>query len=68
MSTNPPDSFGTPDESNSSQWEEMMRSMFGPAADEIIAEMKSRGIDPATFSVPGMPTDPAGLAPVMYQV
>ncbi len=68
MSTNPPDSFGTPDESNSSQWEEMMRSMFGPAADEIIAEMKSRGIDPATFSVPGMPTDPAALAPLMDQV
>lgn len=68
MSANPPDSFGTPDGSNPSQWEEMMRSFFGDSADEVIAELKSRGMDPATFAVPGMPTDPAALKPLMDQV
>lgn len=68
MSANPPESFGTPDEPDSSQWEEMMRSFFGPSADEVIAELKARGIDPATFAGANMPTDPAVLGPIMDQV
>lgn len=68
MSANPPDNFGSPSEPNSSHWEEMLRSFFGPSADEVIAEMKRRGIDPQSFTAPGMPTDPAALGPLMDQV
>lgn len=68
MSTNPPEQSGTPGDPNPSQWEEIMRSLFGANADEAISEMKSRGIDPSNFASTGLPTDPAALGPMLEQV
>lgn len=31
-------------------WEEMLRSMLGDGADEVLAEMRARGFDPSTMS------------------
>ncbi len=68
MSNNPPSEFGTPSDPNPSQWEEIMRSLFGDQADEAIAQMKERGIDPAQFAGGGFPADPAALEPMLNQV
>ncbi|WP_435299519.1 zinc-dependent metalloprotease [Timonella sp. A28] len=68
MSTNTPGNAGTPGDPNPSQWEEIMRSLFGDDADNAIAELKARGIDPASLDGAGFPTDPAALAPLLDQV
>lgn len=68
MSNNPPHDSGTPNDPNPSQWEEIMRSLFGDRADEAIAQMKERGIDPSNLEASGFPTDPTQLGPIMDQV
>lgn len=68
MSNNPPNEFGTPDDPNSSQWEEIMRSLFGSQAEEAIEQMKAQGIDPSALANSGFPADPALLGPMMDQV
>lgn len=68
MSNNPPNEFGTPDDPNPSQWEEIMKSLFGSQADEAIAQMKAQGIDPSALGEGGFPANPAMLGPMMDQV
>lgn len=68
MSNNTPNEFGAPDDPNSSQWEEIMRSLFGAQADEAIAEMKARGIDPSAIGGAGFPSDPNQLSSMLNQV
>jgi len=68
MSNNTPGSSGTPGDPNPSQWEEIMRSLFGQDAERALEELRARGIDPANFTGTGLPTDPAALAPILEQV
>lgn len=50
-------------------WEQVLRSMLGPAADEAIAQLRAAGIDPAAMaSGSGLPQDPAALQQVFSQV
>ncbi len=47
-------------------WEQVLRSMLGPAADEAIAQLRAAGIDPAAMaSGSGLPQDPAALQQVI---
>ncbi|WP_136519307.1 zinc-dependent metalloprotease [Cellulomonas telluris] len=51
------------------QWEQVLRAMLGPAADEAIARMRSMGVDPAAMAAAsGLPADPAALQQAMAQV
>ncbi|WP_029068561.1 zinc-dependent metalloprotease [Jonesia quinghaiensis] len=68
MSSNPPGNPGTPDDNPSAQWEEMLRSFLGDQADDVIREMRERGIDPSSMPLSGLPQDPAALAPLLDQV
>ncbi|ROS31357.1 putative hydrolase [Cellulomonas sp. PhB150] len=54
-----PDGSGEP-------WEQMLRAMLGPGADDAIRELRERGIDPAAMS--GLPTDPAALQQAFTQM
>lgn len=68
MSNNTPDSSGTPGDPNPSQWEEIMRSLFGADADRALEELRARGIDPSNLAATGLPSDPAALAPMLDHV
>lgn len=68
MTNNSPDTPGTPDDGGSSPWEDMLRSMLGSQADEVIRDMKARGIDPTSFAGPDLPSDPQVLGPLLNQV
>ena len=46
----------------SAGWEQLLRSMLGPAADDVIAQLREGGFDPSQLpTIPGMPTDPEAL-------
>ena len=62
-------SDGSPDRPGEQQWEQMLRAMLGPAADDAIRELRERGIDPAAMAASsGLPTDPAMLQQAIAQV
>ncbi|WP_146842350.1 zinc-dependent metalloprotease [Cellulomonas composti] len=47
----------------------MLRAMLGDGADDAIAELRARGIDPATLGGAGdLPTDPAAIQQVVAQM
>lgn len=51
------------------QWEQVLRAMLGPAADDAIARMRSMGLDPAAMAASsGLPADPAALQAAFAQV
>lgn len=51
------------------QWEQMLRAMLGPAADDAIREMREMGVDPAAMAAAsGLPTDPVALQQALAQV
>ena len=53
----------------SAGWEQLLRSMLGPAADEVIEQLKDSGFDPSQLpALPGMPTDPEWLRQMVAQV
>ena len=53
----------------SAGWEQLLRSMLGPAADEVIQQLKEGGFDPSQLpAIPGMPTDPESLRQMAAQV
>ena len=54
-----PDGSGEP-------WEQMLRAMLGPGADDAIRELRERGIDPSAMA--GLPTDPAQLQQAFAQM
>ena len=54
-----PDGSGEP-------WEQMLRAMLGPGADEAIRELRERGIDPSAMN--NLPTDPAQLQQAFEQM
>lgn len=57
---------GQPD---GSAWEQMLRQMFGPDADEALRQMREQGLDPAQMAAAsGLPNDPAALAQMIGQV
>ncbi|CAM5782137.1 Hydrolase OS=Cellulomonas persica OX=76861 GN=CPE01_07550 PE=4 SV=1 [Cellulomonas persica] len=50
-------------------WEQMLRALLGDQADEAIAQMRERGIDPAALDAGGaLPHDPAAMQQVLAQV
>lgn len=58
-----------PEPSGGSAWEDMLRQMFGPGADEAIRQMREQGLDPAEMArASGLPDDPAVMNQVMAQV
>ncbi|ADG75352.1 conserved hypothetical protein [Cellulomonas flavigena DSM 20109] len=60
----PPDGPGGPP-----QWEQMLRAMLGPAADDAIREMREMGLDPSAMAAAsGLPTDPALLRQALEQM
>ena len=62
MSANLPDP-------SSAGWEQLLRSMLGPAADEVIEQLRESGLDPSQLpAIPGMPSDPAALAQMVAQM
>ncbi|RMI13000.1 zinc-dependent metalloprotease [Cellulomonas triticagri] len=66
MSTDDP---RQPDMPGGSAWEQMLRQMFGPDADEALAQMRAQGLDPAEMAkASGLPDDPAVLSQVVAQV
>lgn len=51
------------------QWEQMLRAMLGPAADDAIREMRELGVDPAAMAAAsGLPADPAAMQQAIAQV
>jgi len=53
----------------SAGWEQLLRSMLGPAADEVIEQLREGGFDPSQLpTIPGMPTDPEALRQMAAQV
>lgn len=52
-----------------SAWEQMLRQMFGPEADEALRQMRAQGLDPAQMAAAsGLPNDPAALQQMIGQV
>lgn len=69
MSSDPFDPSGAPREPDPNQWEELLRSMFGADADEAMAELKARGLDPELLAAgSALQNDPAMLRQVLDQV
>lgn len=53
----------------SAGWEQLLRSMLGPAADDVIEQLRAGGFDPSTLpTIPGMPTDPESLRQMADQM
>ncbi len=68
MSPDVPSANG-PDATGPEQWEQMLRAMLGPAADDAIREMRAMGVDPAAMAAgAGLPTDPAAMQQALSQV
>ncbi|WP_150118090.1 zinc-dependent metalloprotease, partial [Cellulomonas sp. B6] len=68
MSPDVPSTDG-PDGAGPQQWEQMLRAMLGPAADDAIREMRELGVDPAAMAAAsGLPADPAALQQALAQV
>lgn len=58
-----------PSDPGAAGWEQLLRSMLGPAADEVIAQLRDSGFDPSRLpTIPGMPSDPAALRQMAEQV
>lgn len=66
MSTDDP---RQPEPTGGSAWEQMLRQMFGPDADEALRQMREQGLDPAEMArASGLPDDPALMDQVVAQV
>jgi len=64
-----PDVPPTDGPGGSPQWEQMLRAMLGPAADDAIREMREMGVDPAAMAAAsGLPADPVALQQALAQV
>jgi putative hydrolase len=62
-------SADSPFDPASAGWEQLLRSMLGPAADEVIEQLRESGFDPSQLpSIPGMPTDPESMRRMAAQV
>lgn len=55
--------------SDGAAWEQMLRQMFGPGADEALRQMREQGLDPAEMArASGLPDDPMLMNQVIAQV
>jgi len=68
MSSDRPD--GSPsDGDDMPAWEQMLRQMFGPDADEALRQLRAQGMDPAAMAAAsGLPDDPHMLGQVLEQI
>ncbi|MCG2799261.1 MAG: zinc-dependent metalloprotease [Cellulomonas sp.] len=58
-----------PADGTSQPWEQFLRQLLGPAADDAIEQLRASGVDPSALaSASGLPTDPATMAAVFSQV
>lgn len=69
MSSDPSDRSGAPQEPDPSQWEELLRSLFGADAEDALQELRARGFDPATLAAGSdFQNDPQMLQHILDQV
>lgn len=69
MSSDPSDRSGAPHEPDPSQWEELLRSLFGADAEDALQELRNRGFDPATLAAGSeFQNDPQMLQQILDQV
>ena len=69
MSSDPSDPSGAPQEPNPSQWEELLRSLFGADAEDALRELRERGFDPAMLAAGSeFQNDPQMLQQILDQV
>lgn len=69
MSSDPSDRSGAPHEPDPSQWEELLRSLFGSDAEEALQELRARGFDPATLAAGSdFQNDPQMVQHILDQV
>lgn len=69
MSSDPSDHSGAPREPDPSQWEDLLRSIFGADAEDALRELRARGFDPATLAAGSqLENDPQLLKQVLDQV
>lgn len=60
---------GGPQQPDPEQWEQVLRAMLGPAADDALEQMRAMGMDPAAMAAAsGLPADPVALQQAMAQV
>ncbi|MBU4214469.1 MAG: zinc-dependent metalloprotease, partial [Actinobacteria bacterium] len=58
-----------PADGTSQPWEQFLRQLLGPAADDAIEQLRASGVDPSAIAgASGLPTDPATMAAVFAQV
>lgn len=69
MSSDPSDRSGAPREPDPSQWEELLRSLFGADSEDALRELRARGFDPAMLAAGSdFQNDPAMLQQILDQV
>lgn len=49
-------------------WEELLRGLLGPAADELIAALRAQGIDPDEIDSSVLPSNPLQMQAMMQQM
>jgi putative hydrolase len=69
MSTDRPAGSSPDGDDVPARWDELLRQMFGPDAEEALAHLKAQGMDPAAMAAAsGLPDDPRLLGQVLDQV
>ena len=69
MTSDPSDPSGAPREPDPSQWEELLRSLFGSDSEEAMRQLRAQGLDPqALASGSAFQNDPQMLQHVLDQV
>lgn len=69
MSTDRPAGSSPDGEDTPAPWDEILRQMFGPDAEEALAQLRAQGMDPAAMAAAsGLPDDPRLLGQVLDQV
>lgn len=55
-------------ENDNSGWEELLRGLLGPAADDLIAALRAHGIDPADMDASALPNNPMQMQAMLQQM
>ncbi|MDO5721957.1 MAG: zinc-dependent metalloprotease [Actinomycetaceae bacterium] len=55
-------------DNENSPWEEILRGILGPAADEVLGEMRALGLDPDQMGSSMLPLDPTQVPAMMAQM
>ncbi|WP_425954897.1 zinc-dependent metalloprotease [Xylanimonas sp. McL0601] len=63
-----PDDMSSPDDDRERRLRELLSQLFGDRADDVLAQMRAQGLDPAAFADEGALPDPATLQNALAQV